>query len=174
MHEAPTLLTPRLALRGHKASDFETVHAFWCEPAVYQFIAGKPASREDSWRGILRHIGQWHVMGFGFWILEDPATGRLVGEAGFLDCKRDILPSMNETPEVGWALHPDFHGKGLATEALTAIMAWGDANLKQSPFACMIAPQNAASLRLAQKLGFHEVAQTTYKGEPTVLLQRAK
>lgn len=149
------------------------MNALWCVPEVYKFIAGKPAPREDSWRGILRHSGQWQMIGFGFWVLEDRHSGQFIGEAGFLDCKRDIEPSMDQTPELGWALHPDFHSKGLATEAMTEILAWGDASISKSPFAAIIHPDNTPSLRLAAKLGFVEVAQTTYKGDPTLLLHRA-
>jgi len=39
-------------------------------------------------------------------------------------------------------------------------------------FACIIAPENAASLNVAAKMGFREAARTTYKGEPTVMLYR--
>jgi RimJ/RimL family protein N-acetyltransferase len=130
LHEIPRLQTQRLALRGHQASDLDAAMALWNDPQVYKFIAGKPASREDCWKGILRHIGQWQVCGFGFWVIEDLASGKAIGEAGFLDCKRDLVPSMGDTPEVGWALLPEFHGKGLAHEALAAILAWGDANIR--------------------------------------------
>lgn len=171
---APTLETERLILREFRSSDLEALAKVWCEPKVYEFITGKPSTIEDRWRAILRANGQWLMVGFGAWILEDKATGRLIGEAGFLDCKREIIPSMDETPEMGWVLSTAYHSKGLATEALRKIIRWGDDNLVQNITACITAPENAASIRVAQKLGFKEIAQTTYQGEPTLLFHRLR
>lgn len=174
LNAAPTLETERLILRGHRSSDLDPLLNMWCEPKVYEFIAGKPSSVEECWRGILRHIGQWQMMGFGFWVLEQKLTGLVIGEAGILDCKRNIKPSMDETPEMGWALFTTYHGKGFATEAMQKIATWGDENLKQDVTACIIDPKNTASLSVAQKLGFKEIAQTTYQGEPTLLFHRLR
>ena len=171
---APTLETERLILRAVRASDLEPLIEMWCEPKVYEFIAGKPSTREDCWRNILRDIGQWQLLGYGFWILEEKATGNMVGEVGYLDCKRDIVPDMEETPELGWALFTAFHGKGFATEAAKEIVAWADRNLVQKVTACITAPENAASNNVAKKLGFRQIAETTYKGEPTLLFHRQK
>jgi RimJ/RimL family protein N-acetyltransferase len=171
---APTLETERLILRGHRSSDLDPILKMWCEPKVYRFIAGKPSTVENTWRSILRDIGQWQMVGFGFWVLEEKSSGTIIGEAGFLDCKRDIVPSMNETPEMGWVLFTAYHGKGFATEAMQKITKWGDENLTQDVTACIIDPKNTSSLRVAQKLGCKEVAQTTYQGEPTLLFHRAR
>jgi RimJ/RimL family protein N-acetyltransferase len=171
---APTFETERLVLRGAKSCDLDPILMIWCEPEVYKFIAGKPSTVENTWRSILRDVGQWQMVGFGFWILEEKSSGTIIGQAGFLDCKRDIIPSMNETPEMGWVLSKAYHGKGFATEAMQAIAKWGDENLTQDVTACIIDPANTASLRVAQKLGFKQVAQTTYQGEPTLLLHRLR
>jgi RimJ/RimL family protein N-acetyltransferase len=55
---------------------------------------------------------------------------------------------------------------------LTAIAAWGDAHFGGKETACMIAPENTASIRVAEKIGFVEKLQTTYKGEPTLVFYR--
>ncbi len=172
LNVAPKLETERLILRGHKSSDLDPLFLMWCEPKVYKFIAGKPTTIEDCWRNILRHNGQWQMVGYGFWVLEEKFSGAIIGEAGFLDCKRNITPSMDETPEMGWALLTARHGKGFATEAMQMIAAWGDQNLTQTITACITAPENTTSIRVAQKLGFKQVAQTTYHGEPTLLFHR--
>ncbi len=174
LNAAPTLETERLILRAHRNSDLEPLLKMWCEPKVYEFIASKPSTMEDCWRGILRHLGQWQVVGFGFWVLENKSTGAIIGETGFLDCKREMTPSMNDTPEMGWALSTAYHGKGFATEAMQKIANWGDCNLKQTITACITAPKNTASMRVAQKLGFKEVVQTTYKDQPTILFHRKR
>ena len=65
-------------------------------------------------------------------------------------------------------LAPWAHGKGFATEAVRAILAWGAAHLGGRTV-CMIDPANLASIRVAEKCGYKEFARTTYKGEPTIL-----
>ena len=169
---APQLETRRLRLRQFRADDLELAHAIWNEPAVYRFIAGKPSSLEDIWKGILQTIGHWQLFGYGYWAAEDKATGKYVGNIGFGDFRREMVPDMNDTPEAGWSFATALHGQGIGTEALAAVAAWGDENLPHAKTACIIAPENVASIRLAQKFGYREVAQTAYKGEPTLLLHR--
>ena len=62
----------------------------------------------------------WRHMGFGFWAIEEKATGRFIGEAGFHELRRDIEPSIEGTLEAGWGFVTDAHGKGFATEAVGA------------------------------------------------------
>ncbi len=169
---APLLETERLILRPFRADDLAADNALWCEPDVYKFMAGKPSTLEDTWRGILQTIGHWHVLGYGYWAIEEKASGRFIGNMGFGDFRREMVPDMNDTPEAGWVLMTAYHGMGLGTEALAAVTAWGDANLPHDKTACIISPENPASIRLAQKFGYAQVAQTTYKGDPTLLLQR--
>jgi RimJ/RimL family protein N-acetyltransferase len=169
---APTLETERLRLRELRLDDFEAVHAMWCEPLVYKHILGRASTREESWNGILRVNGHWKLLGYGFWAVEEKQSGKFVGDMGFADCRRDIIPSLDHTPELGWVLAKAYHGKGYATEALTVIVDWGDKNLKQKTTACIIAPENTASIRVAEKIGYREMALTTYKGDPTILYHR--
>ena len=109
---------------------------------------------------------------FGFWGIFEKETGARIGEAGILDVKRDIVPSFHGTPELGWGLLPAVHGKGYATEAVRAIIAWAEGHFGKVRMVCIIDPQNTASLRVAHACGFRECAQTTYKGDPTVILER--
>jgi RimJ/RimL family protein N-acetyltransferase len=170
---APPLETERLRLRQFRADDLIASHAMWNEPAIAKFMAsGKPQSVEDIWKGILQTIGHWQVVGYGYWAIEEKASGRFVGNVGYGDFRRAMVPDMNETPEAGWAFVTEYHRRGYGTEALAVVTAWGDAHLPQAKTACIIAPDNVASIALATKFGFHEVAQTTYKDEPTLLLHR--
>jgi RimJ/RimL family protein N-acetyltransferase len=164
--------THRLILRGHTLEDFEALHAMWTEPDVYRYITGRPSTREESWSRLLRYIGHWTLLGYGYWVVEERATAAFVGEMGFADFHRDMDPPLEGRPELGWILKKSAHGKGYATEALTAIAAWGDAHFGEKETACMIAPENTASIRVAEKIGFVEKLQTTYKGEPTLVFYR--
>ena len=164
--------TERLTLRRHTVRDLPDSAAMWGDPDVVRYISGEPQSLEDVWGKILRMMGHWESMGFGYWVVREKATGRFVGEVGFGDFKRDISPPFDGAPEAGWALAPWAHGKGYAAEAARAALAWGDKKFRKARMVCLISPENLRSLRLAEALGFTEYARTTYKGAATVLLER--
>ena len=172
--EAPALETPRLLMRPHRLEDFDDLTAMWAEPAVVRYISGTPSTRQESWTRLLRYIGHWHVLPYGYWAVEDKATGRYLGEVGFADFKRDIRPSLDGVPEIGWILRSAAHGRGLASEAVAAALAWGDATLEAGRTVCVIDPDNAASLRLADKSGYREYARTGDMGGPRVMLARRR
>lgn len=168
---APLLETDRLILRGHTPDDFNDGLSLWSDPEVTRFIGGRPATGEEVWARTLRYIGHWQALGYGFWAIFEKDSGRFVGEAGFADFHRDIVPSLAGMPEMGWALMPWAHGRGYATEAIAAALAWGQP-VFTAPSCCIISPQNAPSVRVAEKLGFQELAHSTYHGEPTVIYRR--
>jgi len=168
----PVLETERLRLRGHYPSDLVASLAMWQEPKFYQYLAGKPLPEEEIWTKMLRHMGVWYLYGYGFWAVEEKATGHYIGAVGFGEWQRAITPSLKGFPEVGWVLAPHTHGRGYATEAARAALAWGDAHLPQARTVCLIDVGNESSLRLAAKLGYQEIARVRYKDIPVVLLER--
>ena len=170
--EIPIIETARLRLRGHRVADFGDCAAMWGDAAVARYISGRPSSTDESWARMLRYAGLWALLGYGYWALEEKASRRFVGDVGFADFKRDIEPSFGGAPEIGWALASWAHGKGFATEAVSAAVAWGDRHFGAAPTVCMIAPENAASIRVAEKCGYREYARTAYKGQPTILFRR--
>ena len=165
----PTIETARLELRGHRREDFADCVALWTDLAVTRFISGRPSTEEEVWARLLRYVGHWAVLGFGYWAVREKGTGRFVGEVGLADFRRAVEPSLNGAPEAGWVLAPWAHGKGFATEAVRAVLAWGGANLGPGRTVCMIDPGNLPSIAVAKKCGYTEFARTTYKGEPTIL-----
>jgi RimJ/RimL family protein N-acetyltransferase len=170
----PSIETERLTFRGHRLADFEDCAALWADPQVTRYIGGKPFTREEVWTKLLRYLGHWSLMGFGFWVVTEKRSGRLVGEVGFADFKREIEPSIEGEPEGGWVLAPWAHGKGLATEALRAAVGWADAHFASKRTVCLISQDNAASIRVANKCGYQEFARTTYKSQPTLMFERAR
>lgn len=169
---APVIETARLRLRAHRPDDLAPCWAMWADPAVTRHIGGKPASRHETWSKLLRYAGLWSLLGYGYWALEDRATAGFVGELGFADFKRDVQPSPGERPEIGWALAPHAHGKGYATEAVQAALAWADAHFGATKTVCLISAGNLASIRVAEKCGYREYARTEYHGETTMLFER--
>lgn len=170
--DVPALESERLSFRSHRLDDFDESAAMWADPSVTRHIGGSPFSAEETWTKLLRYVGLWQLLGFGYWVIREKASGRFVGEVGFADFHRQIEPSFRGAPEMGWALAPWAQGKGLATEAVRAASDWGRVHLRSSRTVCMIHPDNLASIRVAEKCGFEEFARTTYKGQPTVLFQQ--
>jgi RimJ/RimL family protein N-acetyltransferase len=170
--DAPTLESERLVLRAHRREDFPDFFAMWTDPEVFRFIGGRQFTREEVWMRLLRGVGHWRLMGFGFWIVEEKASGRLVGEVGLGDFMRVIEPSLEGAIEAGWVLAPWAQGRGYATEAMTAALAWMDAALKPARCACIIDPDNAASIRVATKCGFAPACETLYRDAPILMFER--
>ena len=168
----PVVTTERLVLRGYTANDFEPLRALWGSPEVTRYITGQPSTASESWMRLLNSAGHWTLLGFGFWLVEERTSGRFVGQVGLADFKRDIEPGFDGAPEAGWVLAPWCHGRGYATEAVQAALAWGEANIAMTRCICMIAPQHAASLRVAEKCGFRRFADAEFKGSPVTLLER--
>ena len=168
----PVIETERLRLRGHEMRDFENSAAMWGDALVTRFIGGKPSAREDSWRRFMTFPGHWRLLGFGYWLIEEKTGGAYVGDGGFGNFKRD-LPQPFDAPEQGWALMPAMHGKGYATEAVHAMLGWAERHFGRTDFVCMIAPDNRASLRVAEKAGYREYARAEYKDQPSVLFRRS-
>lgn len=165
---APTLETERLILRAHQLEDFEASTAMWGDPAVVRHITGKPSTREENWGRFLRHAGHWPLMGFGYWALIEKAGGGFIGDVGFGDFKRDMELPLKGAPEHGWVLTPAAQGKGYASEAVRATLAWGRAHFRGSTM-CIISPENAPSIRVAERCGYREFARASYKDEPVVV-----
>jgi RimJ/RimL family protein N-acetyltransferase len=171
--QAPVIETARLVLRPHRLDDFEALAAMWREPAIVRYISGKPSTREQSFARLLRYAGHWSLLDFGYWVIEDRQSGEFAGEAGFADYHREIDPPLDGMPELGWMVDPRWQGKGYATEAVRACLAWGMRSFSPgTAFACIISPDNAASIRVAEKCGFALRQQTTYLGDVVGLYTR--
>ncbi|MEO6300989.1 MAG: GNAT family N-acetyltransferase [Paracoccaceae bacterium] len=171
---APSLTTDRLILRALRAEDIDTLSVLWADPDVTRFIGGHALSREDTWRKALTASALWPVVGYGYWIAERKDDGRLVGQLGFADFKRDMTPSIEGEPELGYVFAPDVHGTGIAREACQAAVEWADANLAHPTYAAIISPDNAPSIRLAEKLGFERQPDANYRGDVIGLFRRSR
>jgi RimJ/RimL family protein N-acetyltransferase len=165
------LETSRLVLRRHTVHDLARCAALWSDPEVTRYITARPFTREETWARLLRYVGHWEALGYGFWAVEEKATGAFAGELGFADFKREIDPPITD-PEAGWAFLPRFHGRGYATEALQAALSWGDTHLHAPRTVCLIHPENTPSFRVAEKCGFHEYRRVVYKDHLAALLGR--
>jgi RimJ/RimL family protein N-acetyltransferase len=167
---APTLETERLILQAPTATDLADSVTAYGDPAVVRYLGGVPFTEEETWARLLRNVGHWQLLGYGTWIVRDKA-GAFIGEIGFFDLHRTITPRL-DVPEMGWVLARSAHGKGYATEAVRAAIAWGEPHFGARPFSCIIDEGNTASLNVAAKCGFREHTRTTYKNTPVIVLRR--
>ena len=128
----------------------------WGDPEHVRFIGNRPRPVAEVFTSLQRHIGAWFLVGYGFWVLEDAGDGAVVGEAGFLPGMRSMNPGVDDVPEAGWSVAKTHWGRGLATEALQACLAWADAELPFARTACIIEHGHGASIRVASKCGFEK------------------
>ncbi len=170
--EAPVIETERLRLRGFRASDLDAQAAAMADPAMVVHLGGSPFSREDTWRKILASPGLWALLGYGYWVVERRDDGAYLGQVGFADFKRDMAPGIEGLPEMGWIMAPQAQGRGYATEAALAALAWADQAPGGGEIVAIIGHANAASIRIAEKGGFTGREEAVYKGEPILLFRR--
>jgi RimJ/RimL family protein N-acetyltransferase len=170
---APTLETARLILRPFRAADVDGQAAMMGDPQVMHHLGG-PLGREDSWRKLLCGAGQWALFGYGYWGVERKADGALIGQVGFADFKRGMAPPIEGIPEMGWLFAAEAAGRGYATEAALAALAWADAALAAREIAAIVGEANAASIRVAEKCGFDLCEPARYRDEPILLFRRRR
>jgi RimJ/RimL family protein N-acetyltransferase len=144
----PEIKTERLRLRGLRASDLEPYAAMYADPEVMRFLEdGRPQPRWAAWRSMSVHLGHWALRGYGQWALIDSATEAFVGRAGLYS--PEGWPGL----EVGWVLSRSHWGRGFATEAARAALAYAFERLGAERVISIIAPGNDRSVRVAERLG---------------------
>jgi len=155
---APTLTTDRLILAPLALDHWEAYAAAWADARMTAFIGGKPRARQESWVKFTQAAGLWALLGYGYWAFVDRQSGAFLGNGGLARFERGI-DALEEYPEAGWAFVPDAWGKGLATEAMAAVLQWADGALR-AEVRCIIDPGNVASQRVAAKIGFQHFADS--------------
>jgi RimJ/RimL family protein N-acetyltransferase len=171
--EIHVLETQRLRLRSYVLEDFAAYATMWADPEVARHIGdGSPKSEAESWTSLLRTAGHWQMLGYGSWAIDEKAGGRFIGGIGFNNSKRDRGEALRDLLEIGWMLAPPASGKGYATEALQAALEWGGTHFGPVRVIAITAPENFASMRVAQKCGFKEFLRGPSLGRPRVFFDR--
>jgi RimJ/RimL family protein N-acetyltransferase len=171
MMTPPTITTERLIIEPIAMKHWEPYAIMWADPRMTEFIGGKPRTRNESWYKFAASTGLWNVIGYGYWAFVERKSGTLLGVGGLSHWERDIK-ELDGFPEAGWGFAPDGWGKGYATEAMTAVLAWSDGVLEAPEVRCIIDPGNLASHRVAEKLGFVKIGYCDAAIGPTNIYAR--
>ncbi len=146
--EIPVLTTERLVLRGFTERDLDEFAAVTADPEVSRYLGdGSPLDRAATWRAMALTLGHWQLRGYGLWAAVERSSGRLVGRVGLWN------PEGWPGVEVGWLIARPRWGEGFATEAGRACVDYAFAVLGVDHVVSVIHPDNAASVRVAEKLG---------------------
>ncbi len=165
--------TGRIRLRPHGYSDFADVAALWADPSVIEHIMPEPLSRSEAWTRLLRYVGHLAMLPYGYWVVEDRTSREFLGEVGFADWKREINPSIEGLPEIGWVIKSPAQRQGLATEAIQAALNWADQNIDAPHTVALISPAHDISMKLARRFGFGEPETGSLRNSSVLILRRA-
>lgn len=146
----PILQTQRLNLRQLTAKDAPFVLKLVNDPTWLRYIGDRGVyNLEDARDYILNGpVESYRIRGFGLYLVELKDTKIPIGMCGLI--KRPEL----EEVDLGFALLPDFAGKGYALEAAAAVLEQGHAALGLDRIVAITTPDNERSIRLLEKLGF--------------------
>ncbi len=171
MMTIPTIETPRLRLRAPELRDFGAYAAMWADERVTRFIGAAPRPRDESWRRFIGVPGLWALLGYGYWVFAERESDALIGIGGLAFFERG-LKALEGLPEAGWAIAPDWWGKGIATEAMAAALDWSDSVLAAAEVRCIINPGHSASEKVAAKLGFALIDRAEMHPDPVNVYAR--
>ncbi len=153
MTEAVVLATPRLRLREYADDDFAAVHAYASDPDVSRYMRWGP-NREDDTRAFLRrsaaHRGERPRRDFELAITLG-ADDRLIGGCGL-----HVAEPEHRSAFIGYVLHRSHWGRGYASEAARALLAFGFERLALHRIYAVCDPANATSAHVLEKLGMRQ------------------
>ncbi len=162
------LETERLRLRLFQESDLDAYAEMCGDAEVMKYLGFGPMNRAEAWRNMAMVVGHWSLRGFGLWAVEEKAGGELVGRVG---CWRpEGWPGL----EISWALRRAFWGRGYATEAGRASLDFAFDQLGQTRAISMIHGENAASIRVAKRLGMRLEGSASLMGHAVLVYGRRR
>lgn len=142
--------TERLRLRRWRAEDAEPFARLNADPEVMRHFPG-PLDRERSDALLRRISGDLDRRGWGLWALEERSSGLMLGFTGLslVSFEAPFTPAV----EIGWRLLPSHWGRGLATEAAGAALAFGFGELGLDEIVAFTAVGNVRSRAVMRRLG---------------------
>ena len=154
------LETERLFLRKPEPEDLDGYVELWGDPEVMRFLGGRTGTPEEAAQGIDRMLKQWDRHGVGLFTVLRKEDERMIGRVGYLlwdpetwaNAMREELDDPLEM-EIGWVIASAFWNQGYATEAAAACRDHAFGALERDRVISLIAAENVASIRVAEKIG---------------------
>lgn len=141
--------TERCFVRETTEEDVESFYEIYSHPEITKFMENLYPEPERERLYIREYIEKiYRLYEYGIWTVVEKEEGRVIGRAGF--CCREGY----ENPELGYTIGVPWQHQGLALEVCSALLQYGRSVLGFRAVNAMVAPDNAASLRLCEKLGF--------------------
>jgi RimJ/RimL family protein N-acetyltransferase len=168
------LQTPRLILRPWADDDTELLVRLGALPEITRFISDGATWTPDRARESSdRALAHWRDHGFGWRPAVERESGTPVGFISLNYGGDDPPPGLKpEDFEIGWWIDPAHWGRGYATEGATAMRDHALSDLRAPGLVARIQPDNAASLKVAERIGLERAGETIGRsGEPVVLLR---
>lgn len=145
----PQLRSKRLQLRGPRAADCDALFGLFSDPEVMRYWSRAPMTSRSEAEGLIEEIEEAFAQRDKLnWMIALP-DDTVIGT-----CTLFQFEPRHRRAEVGYALHRDYWGQGLAAEALGLALNWGIRALGLHRFEADIDPRNEASRKLLQRLGF--------------------
>lgn len=140
------LRTARLALREYATNDFDAVHAFSSDVRIAEFVDWGPNTAADT-RSFLETClaAQRKQVRTNFTLAVVVPGGVPLGSVG--------LTVAGSVGQLGYVIAPSHWGRGYATEAASALLAFGMDELKLQRINATCRPENKASARVLEKIG---------------------
>jgi ribosomal-protein-alanine N-acetyltransferase len=152
----------QLRLRRPGPDDLEAYERLFQLDAVERWLRPSPLAAftaADAREMLHADIGHWRELEYGPWALVETGGGRFVGRAGLHRTTVEGIPAT----ELAWTTDPDFQGRGFATEAALAAIELGRA-VGLHEVVAMALPDNAASRRVAEKIGMELDREVSHAG----------
>jgi RimJ/RimL family protein N-acetyltransferase len=141
--------TDRLLIRKwNPAADLDDAVAIYGDPETMRFIPCGALSREQTERLVLRMIERDEQLAYGIWPVLHKDDHRVIGECGVTQ-----IPGHEPDIEIAWIYNKAYHGRGYATEAAQAVMAYAFSELHIARLYALIDRFNAPSIAVANRLG---------------------
>ena len=148
----PVLETERLRLRESRLSDAEGIYAVLSLDSVMRHYNLSPLASVDEARALVeRRAAAFKRQERIRWVLARQEDDTLIGSCGYVHWNRE-----SRRAEIGYELHPDWQGRGLMREALSAALAFGFTQMDLNRVEALVVPENEPSLCLLRRLGFAE------------------
>ncbi|MCF5707343.1 GNAT family N-acetyltransferase [Pseudomonas syringae] len=153
-----TIHTDRLVLRDFEVADVPALAAILGDPQVMRYSVRGVLSGHATGEFVRNCKQAYSVDGFGTQAVIDAATGQVIGFCGL---NSETVDGVMEV-EIGYRLAPSFWGRGLASEAARATLKHAFETLRLTSVIAIVQPENVASVRVLQKIGFKDYVHSQY------------